>query len=158
MMCIVTCVSVCIARLILSLKCLSLPEWLDTPVHCLSEGAHSDSGMFDCSKGRCQPSDKGTFSTCNGQVLQVRCRISVVVAVSVDLHRSVGSRVSRGFVLLASQKFYTPISYTFLSSLPFAKSLIACCHWKSPLSKQVQLHLHILLVHGESVDECGTCM
>ena len=42
-----------------TLKCSLLPDWCDTTVYCLPEWTSSSSWMFDCSKGRCQPSDKG---------------------------------------------------------------------------------------------------
>ena len=32
----------------------------DTSLHCLPKGTPFDSGTFDCSKGRCQPSEGGT--------------------------------------------------------------------------------------------------
>ena len=42
----------------------SLPSgWCDTTVHCLREGTSSSGWMFDCNKGRCQPSDKGKSFT-----------------------------------------------------------------------------------------------
>ena len=55
----------CFVGLILSLKYSSPSERMDTPSHCLCEGAHSDSGMLDCSKGRCQPSEQGKSSMYN---------------------------------------------------------------------------------------------
>ena len=41
----------------------SLGGGRDTPMSCLRGGTPSDSGAVDCSKGRCQASDKGMFYT-----------------------------------------------------------------------------------------------
>ena len=54
------------AVMVLPLKCSLPPGRCITTAYCLSEGASSNSWMSDCSKGRCQPSEKSTSSICNG--------------------------------------------------------------------------------------------